>query len=172
MTELEQLKKEIARAREETRNLAKEKNEQIRQLTAQLQEVQKELLKKIELSQATADDGVTRAKNAQATADDGVTRAKNAQATADDGVTRANGAQATANEGVTKANANKGKLDDVVDRTQLIEISPNKKVTVLKNSTVLYAGDTSKQKYLAIQDDGNFVIRLPQGHIGLLKCPR
>ena len=158
MTELEQLKKEIARAREETRNLAKEKNEQIRQLTAQLQEVQKELLKKIELSQATADDGVT--------------RAKNAQATADDGVTRANGAQATANEGVTKANANKGKLDDVVDRTQLIEISPNKKVTVLKNSTVLYAGDTSKQKYLAIQDDGNFVIRLPQGHIGLLKCPR
>lgn len=42
MTDLEQLKQEIAKAREETRNLAKEKDEQIQHLNTQLQRLQKE----------------------------------------------------------------------------------------------------------------------------------
>ena len=100
----------------------------------------------INRAQTTADDGVNRANNAQNTANDGVNRANNAQNTANDGVNRANNAQNTADSALNMAN-------QVNARTQ--------KISFDGNSTLIDAGG----KFLAIQGDGNVVIRRDNGQV-------
>lgn len=127
---IRELQQEIILARQETRELAKEKDKQIAKLTQQLEDSNNKLKESLShvsdltnTAQTTADNGVSLANQAQQTANDGVNKANNAQQTANDGVNlandginRANNAQQTANDGVNRANQAQQTANDGVNR--------------------------------------------------------